>query len=279
MLASPSTLYGAEVRHIDYTSAESLTAALTDIHTVISVLKVPGPAFATVQINLLNAARVAGVRRFAPSEFGLGAPERVDVTAAKARVWEACLESGLEVARFRCGGFMNYLALGRQFGDEGAREKAVAGLEDRAIMWDFPSKVAELPVKADGSFPRITLTEIDDVGRFVATACGLTEGSWLQEMDMVGETLVLGEVVELVKECLGLELNVVKVGKEELEKRVRSVEGGGQTQNECFKKMVAQLQLVILEDRVGWGVLEPEMNSMYSHTKPLGVREYLTSYQ
>ncbi|KAF4307358.1 NmrA-like protein [Botryosphaeria dothidea] len=92
--ATPTTLYGAEVRHIDYTSAPSLTSALADIHTLISVLKLPGPAMATTQINLLNAAKVSGVRRFAPSEFGLGACERVDATAAKERVWRACLASG-----------------------------------------------------------------------------------------------------------------------------------------------------------------------------------------
>lgn len=275
--ATPTTLYGAEVRHIDYTSAPSLTSALADIHTLISVLKLPGPVMATTQINLLNAAKVSGVRRFAPSEFGLGACERVDAIAAKERVWRACLASGLEVARFRCGAFMNYLALGREFGSAVAREKALAGLEDAPVLWDFARGVAELPVRADGRLPRMTMTEIDDVGRFVAAACGLTEGSWVGEMDMVGETIGLGEVVGLVRECLGVELKVVELTKQELERRAG--EGVGKTRDEVFRKLVAQLELLILEEKEGWAIMKPTLNEMCIHTKPLSVREYLMSYR
>ena len=75
--------HGAEVRQVDYTSQSFLVRALQGVHTVISVLKIPGPDWALYQNRLVKAAKEAGVKRFAPSEFGLGpeANDRVDVFA------------------------------------------------------------------------------------------------------------------------------------------------------------------------------------------------------
>ncbi|KAB2569170.1 hypothetical protein DBV05_g12156 [Lasiodiplodia theobromae] len=287
-----STLHAGrvEVRHVAYDSHTSLTAALHDVHTVVSVIKIPDPdAMRDAQLALLRAAKAAGCRRFAPSEWAFGAAGRVDAVRGKDEVWDACRASGLECARFRCGAFMNYLGVGRAFSSEDAREKALAGLRgDGPVWWDFEGGVAELPVvvEAEGEegggkrrFPRVTLTEIDDVGRFVAAACALTEGSWLEEMDMVGETVRVDEVVGLVKECLGIELKVVGVTREELERRVSEVEGVGKTREEVLKKMIAQLSLVMLEEKEGWAIMKPTLNELCWHTKPLSVREYLTNYQ
>lgn len=110
---APTTKYGAKVRQVDYTDHKSLVAALRDVHTVISVLKIPGPEWATYQINLLHAAKEAGVKRFAPSEFENGplADWRVDILALKPGVWKECEQSGLECARFSGGmsvELMNY---------------------------------------------------------------------------------------------------------------------------------------------------------------------------
>lgn len=102
---APTSKYGAEVRQVDYIDEQSLFNSLRDIHTVISVLKIPGPEWVTYQINLLYAAKRAGVRRFAPSEFenGPDADGRVDILGLKPVVWKECVESGLECARFSGG--------------------------------------------------------------------------------------------------------------------------------------------------------------------------------
>jgi len=113
----PERVHGTRVRYVDYTSHESLVAALSDVDTVISVLKIPSPDWTTYQINLLRAAEDAGCKRFAPAEFGLGSltHRRVDILELKLPVWDACKESKLEVARFQCDSFMNYLSLGLAF--------------------------------------------------------------------------------------------------------------------------------------------------------------------
>lgn len=102
---APSTKYGAEVKQVDYADHGSLVDALRDTHTIISVLKIPGPEWATYQINLLEAAKAAGAKRFAPSEFENGpeADGRVDILGLKPVVWQKCVESGLECARFSGG--------------------------------------------------------------------------------------------------------------------------------------------------------------------------------
>lgn len=280
-----TTLYGAPIRHVDYASPTSLATALADVHTLISLINPPSPRTATtIHLALLAAAKAAGVRRFAPAEFGFGCPsDMVAVTAGRDEVWRACEESGLECARFRCGMFMNYLGVGRGFeGGEEARVKAVAGLEEGegVMFWDFASGVAEVPVReGDGGAPRVTLTEIDDVGRLVAAACGLTEGTWVGEMGMVGETIGVGEVVGLVREVLGKRLEVRRVTRGELEERVEAVEGVGGTREAVVRKMMAQFALVVLEEREGWGIIRPVVNGMCYHTKPMSVREYLTNYQ
>ena len=107
---APRSQYGAEVRQVDYTNHKSLVEAVQGVHTVISVLKIPGPEWSTYQINLLNAAKTAGVKRFAPSEFENGplADGKVDILGLKPIVWKECEASGLECARFSGGMYVQY---------------------------------------------------------------------------------------------------------------------------------------------------------------------------
>lgn len=46
-------MYGAALRFVDYEDQDSLAQTLADVHTVISVVKVHGEAWAAAQITLL----------------------------------------------------------------------------------------------------------------------------------------------------------------------------------------------------------------------------------
>ncbi|KAK7608313.1 isoflavone reductase family protein [Phyllosticta paracitricarpa] len=272
---SRATGAAIETRYVDYASSTSLAAALAGVHTVICVLRIAdSDEWAAVQTRLLRAAEAAGCKRFAPSEFGFGAAEKdVAVTgAAKERVWAACRASRLECTRFSCGIFMNYLALGRSFASSEAREVALAGLQDDPFLFDFQRGIAELPVNATGAFPRVSFTLLHDVGRFVAAACLLTEGSWLEQMSMVGETMRLDDMVELVKNALGIELELVAIGEEELRRRADGIQGTGETSQEVHRKIVAQLDLAMLDDK---SALEPVCNQICFLVKPMGIKEFL----
>ena len=275
--SQPDRIFGAEVRYADYDSKDSLAAALQGVHTVISVLKVPGPGWVTAQLNLLAGAEAAGVRRFAPSEFELGplGDGTVDILQLKLPVRDACRDARqrgiVETARFSTGAFMNYLGLG--IAEE--RKPLLHGFEDEPMIWDAAKMTAELPVKTDGSHPRMTMTEIGDVGRFVAAACELEDGRWEEDMSMVGDTIGVDEVVRLIEDVRGRKMQWTTVGKEELDRRVASVEGIGSSRAEMVKKMNAQFELNALEERVGLSILEPVVNRLCPQVKPISAEVYL----
>lgn len=54
------------MRIVDYADHASLVFALQGVHTIISTISVNGPES---QLALLEAAKEAGAKRFAPSEF------------------------------------------------------------------------------------------------------------------------------------------------------------------------------------------------------------------
>lgn len=59
-----------EVRVVDYSNHSSLVSALRDVHTVIVTLFTADAKEAVgSQVALLKAAKEAGVKRFAPSEW------------------------------------------------------------------------------------------------------------------------------------------------------------------------------------------------------------------
>lgn len=60
---------GAEVREVDYGSQESLVEACEGAYTVISVLSGLEEVIVGTQLALLDAAVIANVKRFIPSDF------------------------------------------------------------------------------------------------------------------------------------------------------------------------------------------------------------------
>lgn len=270
--------------YVDYDDDATLLEALKDVHTVICVIKILGAKWAETQIKLLDAARRAGVKRFAPSEFELGALSAgmIDVIAPiKKPVWEACKKSGLEVTKFHCGGFyqatMSDAFKNTKF-DERTRkriEEALLGLEDDDVMWSLQRDSVHELITDDGKPARLTLTSIPDIGRFVAAACELPDGSWKDDMDMVGQTLSMAEVNDMIEEISGLELKREKIDRKELEKRISSVEGVGQTREEIMRKLWSQIELISIEDKEGYGILKPIVNEMCPQVKPIKMRDFL----
>lgn len=55
---------------VDYGDKASLTEALRGIHTILSFVQVLWDPEQQTQKNIIEAAIAAGVKRFAPSEFG-----------------------------------------------------------------------------------------------------------------------------------------------------------------------------------------------------------------
>jgi uncharacterized protein YbjT (DUF2867 family) len=264
---------------VDYTDHASLVGALKDVQTVISVLKIPGPEWLEYQVNLLKAAEEVGVKRFAPSEFENGPllDGKVDIIGLKPPMWQQCKARSLECARFSGGMFMNYLGIGKDFNGDAERELDVMqGFVDVPVIWDIANGVAEVPVRGDGTTPKLTMTDIRDIGRFVAAACTLPDGKWENSMEMVGDTINIDEVTKLLEDVTGKKMKRRAVDKAELQRRADNIEGIGNSRDEIVTKMISQINMAAMEEQVGMCVLDPTVNRLCPHVKPTSVKEFLT---
>lgn len=258
-----------ELRQVDYTSHTALVSALRGAHTVISVLFSNSSIWFTTQIALLHAAKAAGAKRFVPSEFGIGinGTPQIDGLAGSQDVWKACEESGLEWTRFENGLFMNYLGFAAP---DDRREEASGGREKDGEWFYCATKTrAELPVKADGTFPRITMTAMEDIGKCVARSLSLER--WDTVSNFVGDTLPMDEVVRIADSVMGKKWEITTVSPAEYEKRITEEQDEG-------KKFWLQLGLVYTRDAIDEGVLEPQLNQLLPDLKPLTVKDYMLKY-
>ena len=168
---------------------------------------------------------------------------------------------------------MNYLAIGAP--EIERHQELLDGLEDVPIIWNLAAGTAEHPVKGDGSAPRITLTRLRDVGRFVAAACKLPDGAWPQVFGMVGETVRIADVTTIIEELSQRRMARWTIDRAGLQKRVDGIEGLGSTRDEIVTKMLSQMSLLMLEEQEGLSIMPSVANELCPDVKPQGVREFL----
>ena len=265
-----------EVQCVDYHSHTSLVTALNDIDTVISVLLIPGPDWVTVQLNLLRAAEAAGCRRFAPSEFALtsSAHTMVDVLNAKNTVWNAVQTSvdqhRIDAARFPCGMFMNYLGIGCS--DSGRREQAMAGFQEAPFLIhleNHESPWVEVPLLSDQAFPKLTMTDIRDIGRFIVAALDISEPWAGRELGMAGDTLSFKELISICQCYVRRPIEIRFFTEPELQARLSTI-----PQDKIISRMECQLAIVCARDM---SVVPPTLNDLCS-VQPTTVAEYMQRY-
>jgi hypothetical protein len=280
---STDTKTGIVTKYVDYASLSSLKAALQGAHTVISVILAPPDTWLTTQVNLLHAAREVGVKRFAPSEFSLGPMTHekcLPIFQPKLDWWEECKKVAaasngeFEIGRFHTGYFMNYLGYGCPYDTEAALGGRSTTRDEPPLFFYLRDGWVEIPEKDGGGIPRITLTELADVGKFVHGAVELPDGEWEEEMGMVGETLKFDEVAKTFEEVTGKKLRVETVTRETLQKNLDDAMSKG----EFLWVLGNQFSLCYCEDKVGVGVIDGVINRKCPDIKPLSVRKFLERY-
>jgi hypothetical protein len=226
------------------------------------------------QLNLLSSGLKAGIKRFAPAEFGCGpsASLRVDLLVSQTPIWDACRKAkdenpGFEWAIFSLGLFMNYLGNGCV-----NEKKALAGKgDDGETIFFMKDMKAIIPTGEGGKIPRLTMTEMGDAGNFVAAACDLPQGQWREDFEMVGETLRMDEVVELIEKVRGKKMDVTYRTMEQTREEL------GKT-DDLLKVFWLELDLVYATDREGECVMRPVLNQLCPQVKPMRVEEYLKKF-
>ncbi|EKM60078.1 uncharacterized protein PHACADRAFT_250955 [Phanerochaete carnosa HHB-10118-sp] len=183
---------GVPIVTVSYDDPAALAKALAGVHTVISTISgLTADTITKPQLALLDAAVKAGVKRFAPSEFGTRSiPDNpIELYRNKWPVAEAVMKSGLEHTIFEVGVYMNTLASGTA---------GVGHLPPMKFMFDVEKCKATIP--GDGSAP-VVYTRIEDVGRFVAASLNLNE--WPQYSQMRGDRKTYNEILGLAENARG----------------------------------------------------------------------------
>lgn len=250
----------------------------TEFEKVICVLLPKDGTWCDIQLRLLRASLEAGVTRFAPAEFGCGplATPQIGMLSPQMPVWEACRTavrdanaSGkkFEWAGFHVGLFMNYLGNGCKNETEALAGKS----DDGEFIFYMKDMRAKIPLTKNGGIPRMTLTEIGDVGRFVSAACDLPHGDWKQNFGMVGSTVSMDEVVRIIE--------AVRARKMKVE--YRSIEEVRKEREACKDEMKVfwlELEEMCAMDEEGKGIIQPVLNERCPNVKAMSMEEYLRKF-
>jgi len=242
---SQYTSQGVELRPVDYTSIPQLTSAFAGVETVINTLFFRD---ITPIVNLIEASKAAGVKRFAPSEFMFTskANARLDLFEPKRRIWEKVKQSGLEYTAFQNGIFVDFFALGAPKEYTGYPLKKFGSL-----VIDIPANKATIPGTGDEP---ISFSSYRDVGRFVAGAVKLKD-RWPEELGMCSETTTYNEIVRHVEAATGKKMEVKYMEKDAIKQMLDNSGGNG------MMRFYAQLLDLIAD---GLGAVPPTLNEKLS---------------
>jgi hypothetical protein len=265
------TARGVLVRQVDYDSPGSLTEALAGVHTVLSLIGGSAAALRECQLALVAAAKQAGVKRFAPSEFSLrGGGYDLELYAGKKAVWDAVVASGMEYTRFSCGIFMGFLgtgtpksvsAVGEREGAKSGEEEALGGLR----AWDFVVNGGNGTADFPGDGRRdVAFTDTRDVARFVEGALGMEV--WPEELGMRGDLMDWRELVRIFERVQGRQFLVRENEVVEMDRVAREVEG---------KRFYNQVRVALAN---GEGIVGDELNRAFPGVKPVGVEEFVRKW-
>lgn len=217
-----------------------------------------------LDLLLLEAAQQAGcVKRFAPSEWAFPTYETVEIYRFKEVVWQACLQSGLEVTRFYCGVWTNIYARGALRDPE----EASGGLREDPLGVDVAKHTARLLVDGDA---KLTFTRVQDVAAFAVRALELPH--WDLNSYMMGDVQSFNQIKEIAEEITGVVFEATYITADDIQERLASPD---------FRtRLFAQYDLAITRGDMhlqpGSGV--KTLNVLFPDVKPWTVREFLERY-
>ncbi|KAL4803234.1 hypothetical protein BDV18DRAFT_145426 [Aspergillus unguis] len=195
----------------DYASTTDLARILREanIHTLLSfIIDATEDGDSPVQKRLIDAAVQAGVKRFAPSEWGSSSLEFMPWYAYKASIRTYLSELNaskkvLEYTLFQPGLFTDYLSWPYK------PTKYSSPLETPI---DYYNKRAIIVAGSDDA--RITLTTVKDFCAVVVRALEYEEGEWPVVGGINGETMTIGNVISIGEKIRGSKFKIEAVSKE-----------------------------------------------------------------
>ncbi|KAF2490824.1 NmrA-like family protein-like protein [Lophium mytilinum] len=209
---NPTSLPGLRYVTADYTSRPSLLSTLRGQDVVLSFLVVHQDEDSIVQKNLIHACIEAGVKRFAPSEWGVSNGSGIPPYAHKDEIAAYLAEINkekkvLEYCLFQPSLFMDYFA----------HPHALAThLYTWPFFVDYQHRRA---MRLDAGTQPIVLTAIRDVAAVVALALDYP-GEWPTVGGIRGSQTSINELIKLGEEIRGGKFAVEEVSGEDVENGV-----------------------------------------------------------
>ncbi|EHK48561.1 uncharacterized protein TrAtP1_009674 [Trichoderma atroviride] len=194
---------------VDYSNQSALVEALKGTHTLLSFVQIMHESGQQSQKQLIDAAVAAGVKRFAPSEYGSSGTAHMSWYAGKeiAREYLKKINANgkvLEYTLFQTGLFLDYLASPYQTAKHVAPLDIIFNYEKcKAIVIDGHEDVT------------ITLTTAADASAVIAKAIG-SDKEWPEISGIQGNRATLSQVIKLGEKIRGRPFTVEKVGIENL---------------------------------------------------------------
>ncbi|KAK1761850.1 NmrA-like family protein [Phialemonium atrogriseum] len=188
---------GLTWRAVNYSDKNDLIEGLQGIHTVLSFVNQPVVDPNNTQKNLIDASIAAGVKRFAPSEFGSAEKDDLPSWAGKMAIktyLEQVNENGkvLEYTLFQPGLFMDYLA---------SPHKTAKYVTPLDTFIDFENRKA---IVVDGYENAIlTLTAVRDIAGMVARAVEY-DGEWPKIGGIRGNRVAISQILEIGERVRGV---------------------------------------------------------------------------
>lgn len=290
--AAAESAHGATIKYVAYENVASLKSAITGVNAVISVLKIIDEELNVMtHLNLLRATLATpSAARFVPSDWSMYrlAAEQVDLLSHKTVLLHACQQlaatverPALEVAQFKNGGFLNYFA---QRAPSAARHpELLGGLEDDLMLEyiDVAAGTLPIPVNNRGEPATVSMTHIDDIGRYVAAAIALPTGAWPRSgiINIAGNTFSYKEIRDILEHTCGLTIKHAVVTPADCDGRktqadAKLAQDGFDLQ--VFKAgMVAQMQKVICQGVEGGSWQRNDLAETCAEVKPVDLEKYL----
>ncbi|KAI0135273.1 NAD(P)-binding protein [Daldinia grandis] len=186
---------GVTWRRVNYENRDELVAVLRGIDTVLSFIQLLQDPGNKAQKNLIDAAVIAGVKRFAPSEWGSCSGVGMPWWTGKDEIKEYLKEinenrKALEYCLFQPGLFLNYLA---------TPHKTSKYLTPLNAFID-PHNRRAIVVK--GHDPIMTYTTVQDLAAVVAQAVDF-EGEWPPIGGIRGNSLPVSKIIEISERVRG----------------------------------------------------------------------------
>lgn len=208
---APTTHTTPEVhwQTVDYNDKSGLVNALRGTHTLLSFVQTLSDPDQKSQKNLIDAAIAAGVKRFAPSEYGSKTTVDMPWQHGKEEIrnyLEEVNKKGdiLEYTLFQPGLLLDYLAY---------PYKTAKHVDPLQTVFDFQNKRAILVDGHEGAI--MTLTTVADLAAIVARAIDY-EGTWPRDGGIRGNRVTFSQLLEIGQRVRG-DFSVDKVKVEDLE--------------------------------------------------------------